>query len=528
MIDHSSKETTLRDILKVLFRHKAIAVITFSTILLSVLLGLELRTPEFSAEVKMLVTGKMQKDVEYQRALGPGSLITTQQYLAYSKPIIERTVRALNLDKRPIDYEKRFASKLKGILLDHGYKKLKLDLQNMTSIQRERFLLENAMANLAGRISATPLGDTSIFVINVTDFSPATATAIANVVSRSYVIFDIEQQIAELQLTYGEKNETIIRLKKYIEKLEGSLDGRILPDIEAIGPASVKIVAQAGFGIKMPLRPSNSMAIIMALVLSIITSASLAYVFDYFDQTIKSSDDVMKFLKIPVLGSITERTSKDTILIEHTSSPSKYEQSIQKTSNQIYIMMKNSNLRSLVFVDSEGVSENAAIVANAGFYTAVKTDSKVLIIDLDLRSSGLSKLFAMSDEPGIADVLEQKVSLENAICELGSNLFILPAGQAVSNPTLLLELEAMRDVVRKSEELYEMIFINCPDINNFTDATILSSFINNFALIINEGHVKRQIVKHLIEPLEQKNSNIKGVILYNCKHVIPEIIYKLT
>ena len=42
-----------------------------------------------------------------------------------------------------------------------------------------------------------------MFTISVRDYNPVGAALIANVVSRSYVMFDLEQQLAELKLKYG-------------------------------------------------------------------------------------------------------------------------------------------------------------------------------------------------------------------------------------------------------------------------------------------------------------------------------------
>ena len=65
-------------------------------------------------------------------------------------------------------------------------------------------------------------------------------------------------------------------------------------------------------------------------------------------------------------------------------------------------------------------------------------------------------------------------------------------------------------------------------IKDYHDINTLFSYINNLVLILNEGKVKRQIVKHLIAPLEQRDMKIIGVILNECEYAIPEIIYKLT
>lgn len=529
MKEVSSKEMTLRDVLRIVFRHKLVIIFTFLTVMTSVYIAMELRTPVYQSSVTMLVSGKMQKDVEVERNLGPGSLVETQMQLAMSKPILERTVEALKLYQRPPDYERRFATRLKSLLIDHYTKKFKREFEEMTPAQKERAFFYQAVEELSGKINTGLIGEaSSMFVITVKDFDPVLTGRIANVLSRSYVIFDLEQQIAELQLTYGEKNETIQKLEHHISKIKETLDGRMLPDIEAIGPASVKIVAQAGPGSLLPMRPDKNSALFAAFLMSVAAGAMLAFVFDFSDQTIKSPHDIERFLNIAYLGSIPQKKSRDKLMVQHVNPVSRYTLACQNLSNRIYLSMKNKNLKSVLMTYIEGSGETAAIIASLGTCMSHNTGYKVLIIDADLRSPSIHKIFYIADTPGLSDVLEGKIDFESSIQDLGFNLSVLPAGKTELDPGALLGSSRMTDMMNKTKELYDIVFINCSDIKNFSDAVALLSCTDCVALIINEGKVRRQVVKNAIVPFEQRNVNIIGTVLNNHKYIIPEIIYRLT
>lgn len=526
MKGYIESESTFRDFLTVIFRHWLVIVLVFLVLMVTVYVGVELRTPTYQAYVKMLVSGTMQKDVEYQRGLGMGSLTATQMTLAKSKPILERTVRALNLHKRPIDYEKKYATTLKKLLIDYKAKQINIDLQEMTPQQREEYVFGNALGDLSGKIQTMPEGETSIFIIAVEDYSPQAAAQIANVLSRSYVIFDIEQQIAALQLTYGEKNATIMKLEKYIEELEKTLDGRLLPAIEALGPASVKIISQAKWGVPVPMKPGKSLALIIALVMSMAAGVMLAYGLDYFDHTFKAGQDIEKHLNIPFLGSVPRR-QKGKNIIGNTNSATKYAHSLQNLSNNIFLIMKNNNLKSLVLADAEGSNAQAILTADLGACFA-RTGHSVLIIDADFRDISKTNIFKADEVSGLIDVIGGECALEDAIQNIDVNLNILRTGKTALNPIVFLNSEVLLNVLNKLKELYDVILLNCADIKNYTDAVLLSAAADGFVLVLNEGKVKRQVIRHAVMPLEQKNINILGAILANCRYVIPDIIYKMT
>lgn len=109
--------STLRDYLTVIFRHKAVIIITFVVIMISVVIGLELKTPVYHAQVKMLISGEKQFESPYYKELNSYQQIgisLTQAEIVNSNPVIERVVRALKLYERPSDYEKNYCSTLRA------------------------------------------------------------------------------------------------------------------------------------------------------------------------------------------------------------------------------------------------------------------------------------------------------------------------------------------------------------------------------------------------------------------------------
>jgi len=528
-MEANTKMTTLRDYIRILFKHKRMIVAVFIIVMVTVYIALQLKTPVYEAQVKILVSALKETEAAYYRELWPGrntSVAYTQSEIVKSRTVIERAVRALGLYQRPLDYEKNFASKLKSALIDYRLNKLNSKLEELTPEQKQAFLFNKAVEDLEQNIEVKPIRETDVFTINVRDFNPVAAAIIANTVSRSYVIFDLEQQIVELQLKYGEKHSTVTQLNNYIKQLYKTLDGKRVSDIEALGPASVKIIEQAQIAPEPVGMIGRRLGLIFAFFTSIFLGVMIAFISEYLDQTFKSPQDIESYLNIPFLGSIPKRKSKDKLLIRDADQITKYTQSYQNLSDQIFLLIKDKNLKSLLITDAEALDETAAVIANIGSYLAHKAAHKVLVIDANLRNPSISNVFNISNSPGLTDVLEEKISFEDAVQDLGSNLYVLPAGQTALNPTIFLSSSMMSDVMKKAREQYEIVFVNCADIKNFADGVILSSITDGVALVVNEGKVRRQVVKEAITPLEQKKINIIGVILTNRKYVIPEIIYK--
>jgi len=548
----NSNLNTLRDYLTIIFRHKTVILTTFVTVMISVIIRLELKTPSYIAQVKMLITAQKQIDSPYYRYLSgfePIGVSLTQCEILTSNPVIERAVKALKFYERPSDYEKNYCSALKARLIDlrrkiaaaqkassenesEHYKELeenqqvgisltKNEISNPDAVNVQSYTFRQAVIGLKNSISVEPIRDTNLFVLYATDFNPNAAAMIANVVSRSYIIFDLEQQLAELQLKYGEKQPIVVQLKDNIERMTKNLTGETLPDLEAIGPASVKIIEQA----LVPFVPEGTkkkLSIVLAFFMSIFLGIMLAFGLEYMDQTFKSAQDLEKFLNLPVLGAIPKnihkgKDSKQICINLHAYQP---------LADQIYLLVKDNNLKSILITALSPLEGSARLIANLGKYLSQEAHHKIFIVDANLKAPSLHKLFNITGKPGLADVLEEKAALEKATVKINDNLLILPAGETSLNPTTLLNSSRMRDVVNIAREKSELLFIDYANLRAIKNVRILSSIADGIALVVSEGKTRRPVIKAAITPLKQSKANIIGTILNDRTFVIPKIIYK--
>ncbi len=511
-MDQSYSYMTMRDYMRVLFRQKAVLVTTIIVVTLVSIIGLLFKTPVYKAKVKMLIQAQPQVESPYYTAIMGYSNIQptlTQSEIVTSNPVLGLAVRALGLYQRPFDYESNFASVLKKPLISFIAKLSQKELETYPEGQRKGILYRMAIENLRENLKVEPVQDTNIFIISVVDYDPIAAATIANTISRAYAIFDLEQQLAELQLKYGEKHPTAIQLKENIEKMSKNLSGQPVSDVEAIGPASVKIIEQAALPIKPEGLP-RSILLVLAFILSIFLGVMLSFVFEYLDQTIRYPKEAEEYLGVPCLGSIPKNAKTNYY---------------HNLADQVYLLMKDKKLKSLVFTSAlfgEGVS---TLIANLATYFSETAKHKTLVIDANFRNPILGKLFKIPKETGLVDVLEGKLSFEKAVKEAGSDLDVLAAGNCTLNPVTLLSSHAMQELIRQVKEKYTIVLIDSPEISAYKDGVILSTFADSTVIVVNEGKTRKQVIKASLVPFEQNKTNILGSILNNRTFPIPEKIY---
>ena len=516
--------TTLRDYIRILFRRKLILVAVIIPVLIVNYVMLEFKTPMYTGSVKMLLKGKKAVQAEYYEDVGfdTDAMIFSHGEVIKSKYVIERVVKALKLYELPPDRENKYASPLKRAWLEYMFEEEDNPLR--ARMNQQEVKIYRAIGMLKANTYVAPVPRTDIFSINYTDYDPALAIKIANAMSRPFVIFDLEQQIAELKLKYGDKHSTVRQLEAYISTIMETLDGRFTPEIEALGPATIKIIEQ---GQLLPLlREVKSKVYLFALLAGILLSLMLIAILEFFDQTIKSPNDVETAFHMPLLGSVPKR-KPDVRLISDNKVDPDYIRAYKNLSDNIYHLLKSQKMKSILITDVDDSKDTPAIVANLGIYLSQNHGQQILIIDANLRAPAMAEIFNVTIDGNIVDVLEGTVSYEEAIIDVGSNLYVLPASIPLTAPITLLDSAKMPDLIKDLQDQFDMLLVSCTDMQNFNDAIILSPFMDSTVVVVHEGKTHQQVAKQLLQPLQQQ-ANIIGAILNDRSYSIPKIIYKLT
>lgn len=529
-MDKILESYTLRDIIRILYRHKILFIVIPIILILFGYFGAQLNTPTYDAEVKMLVKGKMKTEADYYQS-GLLGVAAEHVELVYSNVVLRRVVEALKLYERPIDLEMRYSSDLKKYFMKKNFKLYKQTLQEMTPEQRKSALFDKALNDLKSNVFAASPEDSNIYRITVSDFEPALAIKIANALSRSYVIFDLEQQVEELKLKYGEKHSTVIQLQDYIQHFSETLDGRMLSDIEAFGPASVKIVAQAISASQHKPLPINLILVLMFLA-GIFFAVIFSFVLDYFDNSLETPKDVIKYLNVPFIGSIPKRKKNDELIMsdEHLAQSSlKCVNSFQRLGDKICFLSKKENIKTILITAFHAFSDTSALIANLGIYLSRDAGKKVLIIDANLKNPTLAKAFHISENSGLPEVFERKKIFEEAVVNKGKNLDILLSHTVSYRPITLLDSSFMADLIKEARNKYDFVIVDCgADLKRDTEPIMLSSFTDATILVVNEGIDKFQDAQIVVQNLRQNSDRLIFSVLNNRKDEMPQILYKIS
>jgi capsular polysaccharide biosynthesis protein len=179
-------------------------------------------------------------------------------------------------------------------------------------------------SSLAGRVKVSAAQDSYLLDVVVSNRDPQLAVNIANTLSREFIgsITERNQEVMDKSVVFLKNQMAEIRkeldrttVQSERDRLQGMLtllsegvtETQIARSFD-LGSTSLVVVSPALGAVKV--KPNKTMNVAMAFLLGLMVSVALAFVFEFLDNTIKTPEDVARYLDLPVMGVIPAADSK--------------------------------------------------------------------------------------------------------------------------------------------------------------------------------------------------------------------------
>ena len=168
--------------------------------------------------------------------------------------------------------------------------------------------------------------------------------------------------------------------------------------------------------------------------------------------------------------------------------------------------------KTIVVTSSEPAEGKTTTAGNLAIAIA-QGESKVLLIDCDMRKPSLHKRFRISNNYGLSDLLIHKKTMEDVAVQYNQNLAIISAGKVPPNPSEMLGSKAMTTFLEEMKKHFDYIIMDTPPIGAVTDSQILSTKVDGTILVVKAGQTKKDVVMNSVNAIKKVNGNIIGTVL---------------
>lgn len=185
--------------------------------------------------------------------------------------------------------------------------------------------------------------------------------------------------------------------------------------------------------------------------------------------------------------------------------------------NIAYSIIKKG-CKKVAFTSSEKGEGKTITATNVASALAQQMDTKVLIIECDLRRPQVHAALKLSPTPGITNYLNNECTIEDIIQPTKlKSLNAVCYGAIPPNPSELLSSEMMADFIKSVEENYDYIILDTPPIGVVIDAVPLIKESDGVVVIVKNNSTTYPELNRTLDSIKRAGGKTLGVIINRIK-----------
>lgn len=185
--------------------------------------------------------------------------------------------------------------------------------------------------------------------------------------------------------------------------------------------------------------------------------------------------------------------------------------------NIAYSIIKKG-CKKIAFTSSVKGEGKTVTSTNIAYAMSQQVDTKVLVIECDLRIPKIHTVFNIEPTPGLTNYLAGECSAEAIIRDTKfPNLKVISFGAVPPNPSELLASEAMQELVKNVENDFDYIIFDTPPVGVVSDALPIIKLSDGVVIVAKHNHTTYPELSSTVDILERAEAKIIGITLNYAK-----------
>ncbi|HBZ2965898.1 TPA: polysaccharide biosynthesis tyrosine autokinase, partial [Klebsiella pneumoniae] len=277
-----------------------------------------------------------------------------------------------------------------------------------------------------------------------------------------------------------------------------------------------------------PVRPGSILVVVIGFVIGLVFSSAIVILRIFLRRGIESPEQLEElginvYASIPISewmakANINENKNKNKNNQKYSflalDNPADLAiEAIRSLRTSLHFAMLEAR-NNILMISGASPSAGKSFVSSNLSAVVVQGGKRVLFIDCDMRKGYLHKVFNVSNDIGMSDILSGKNQFSSAVKHLEPEGFhFIPRGQVPPNPAELLMSKRCGEFLDWASKEYDLIVIDTPPILAVTDAAILGRYVGTTLIVARfEANTAKEIDVS-IKKFEQSGVQVKGCIL---------------
>ena len=338
----------------------------------------------------------------------------------------------------------------------------------------------------------------------------------------------LREQLAQQKdefVSLRDKNVGYQELQREVESNRNIYEGLLNRQKEigvagGIGSNNISIVDAAIVPFSVH-KPNTRLNLALGAVSGLFLGLVLAFLLEFMDDRIKSTEDLEQLLKLPLLGVSPRSKSKDSKklgLMCQAEPRSAFAEAFRSLRTNLIFSTREGTPR-VLSVTSAAASEGKSTACINLATVMAQSGKTVLLIDTDLRNPSIHKRLGLDNSKGLTNYLTGQDSQELVTqgCQI-PDVYVITAGPMSPNPVELLSSERLDQLFALAENnTFDMIVVDMPPVLGLADALIVSNRTNATILSVAMGETHKKALVGAFRRLQQARVNVIGTVAAKAK-----------
>lgn len=187
----------------------------------------------------------------------------------------------------------------------------------------------------------------------------------------------------------------------------------------------------------------------------------------------------------------------------------------QTIKTNLQFSMVDKTLDSFVITSATPESGKSLLASNLALAFA-DIDTKVLLVDSDLRKPTVHRTFELPNHKGLSTLITMENEiLEASITEIyDTNLFVLTSGPIPPNPINMLNSDRMKELITEMKENFDVVIFDAPPVLAVSDALVVGQRTDGIVFTVPIGNTTKEQILEAARNINNTKAQVLGTV-YN-------------
>ncbi len=312
----------------------------------------------------------------------------------------------------------------------------------------------------------------------------------------------------ELEEQILHENEYQLQLTNYIKGLSRIKSQRMAINVNVAQPAIDPLKRSSPSFVLLPL----------GLFFALVLSAGVALGLEVMDQSVRTSQDIVRHLDVALLGAIPDTDDEEVAIAQVETAVRDHPRSIvaeafRGVRTSLQFSAPAERQRAVVITSPRAQDGKTAVACNLALAIA-QAGRRVLLVDANLRRPALHRVFGFSMPKGLSNLLVGDGSLDAYVVKTDHpSLDVMGSGPTSPNPAELLGSAQCRAFLEEAVRRYDQVIIDTPPVLLASDGVALATAVDGVILVVRANTNSRGVARRALRALLDVNAHVFGVVL---------------